>query len=193
MISKFCKFEAESLLCTVWINCSSDLKILQISRPSASNFKSFSRSLEHFFLKVGQNNFGNKIPFFVKVYVLWTFNICVFWSPKVVTCVICVSEKRSHAWLNGSGKKCQWKVWKSEAALLRIKSRIRLVFLVVGNHTIFSWNFVPFKPQQRGFIKSLKNHVPYARHYNLLLIWNRSQLLTVDFRPKNWRISLFST
>ena len=35
------------------MNCSSDLK----------NFKSFSRSLEQFFLTVGQNNFGNKIPF----------------------------------------------------------------------------------------------------------------------------------
>ena len=33
------------------------------SRPSASNFKSFSRSQEFFFLTVGQNNFGNKIPF----------------------------------------------------------------------------------------------------------------------------------
>ena len=35
---------------TVWINCSSDLK-------------SFSRSLEQFFLTVGQKNFGNKIPY----------------------------------------------------------------------------------------------------------------------------------
>ena len=34
------------------------------SRPSASNFKNFSRSLEQFFLTVGQNNFGNKIPIF---------------------------------------------------------------------------------------------------------------------------------
>ena len=49
---------------TVWINCSSDLKNFANSRPSASNFKSFSRSLEKFFLTaVGQNNFGNKIPF----------------------------------------------------------------------------------------------------------------------------------
>ena len=46
---------------TDWINFSSDLKN---SRPSASNFKSFSQSLEQFFLTVGQNNFGNKIPFF---------------------------------------------------------------------------------------------------------------------------------
>ena len=48
---------------TVWINCSSDLKFFENSRLSASNFKSFSRSLEQFFLTVGQNNFGNKIPF----------------------------------------------------------------------------------------------------------------------------------
>ena len=33
------------------------------SGPSASNFKSFSQSLEQFFLTEGQNNFGNKIPF----------------------------------------------------------------------------------------------------------------------------------
>ena len=32
------------------------------SQPSALNFKSFSRSLEQFFLTVGHNNFGNKIP-----------------------------------------------------------------------------------------------------------------------------------
>ena len=31
------------------------------SRPSASNFKNFSRSLEQFFLTVGQKSFGNKI------------------------------------------------------------------------------------------------------------------------------------
>ena len=49
---------------TVWINCSSDLKYFANSRPSASNFKHFSRSLKHFFLTVGQNTFGNKIPFF---------------------------------------------------------------------------------------------------------------------------------
>ena len=48
--------------CTVWINCSSDLKNFAISQPSASNFKSFSWSVEQFFLAVGQNNFGNKIP-----------------------------------------------------------------------------------------------------------------------------------
>ena len=38
-------------------------KVFTNSRPSASNFKSFSQSLEQFFLTVGQNNFGNKRPF----------------------------------------------------------------------------------------------------------------------------------
>ena len=46
---------------TVWINCSNDLKNFANSRPSASNFKSFSQT--NFFLTVGQNNFANKIPF----------------------------------------------------------------------------------------------------------------------------------
>ena len=40
-------------LFTVPINCSSYLKN---SWPSTSNFKSFSRSIEQFFLTVGQNN-----------------------------------------------------------------------------------------------------------------------------------------
>ena len=52
----FCPF-------TVWMNCSSDLKIFADSQPSASNFKSFSQSLDQFFLTVHQNNFVNKISF----------------------------------------------------------------------------------------------------------------------------------
>ena len=40
-----------------------DLVISKKSQSSAFNFKSFSRSLEHFFLTEGQNNFWNKIPF----------------------------------------------------------------------------------------------------------------------------------
>ena len=41
---------------------SSDLNIFENSRPSASNFKHFSHSLEQLFLTKGQNNFGKKIP-----------------------------------------------------------------------------------------------------------------------------------
>ena len=47
------------------MNCYSDLKIFANHRLSASNFKSFSRSLQIFFLTVGQYNFGNKVPLYV--------------------------------------------------------------------------------------------------------------------------------
>ena len=53
---------------TVWINCSSDLKSFANSWPS--NFKSFSWSLEQFFLTVCQNNFGNKIPLHIVMVLL---------------------------------------------------------------------------------------------------------------------------
>ena len=52
---------------TVQIDCSCDLKKL----PSASNFKSFSQSLEQFFLTEGQNKFWNEIPMFCKILHLW--------------------------------------------------------------------------------------------------------------------------
>ena len=55
------------------MNCSSDLKNFENFRSSASNFKSFSWSLEYFFLKLGQN----KIP----------FQFCS-WSWKASTCVL---------------------------------------------------------------------------------------------------------
>ena len=59
---------------TVWMNCSSDLKKILNYEPSSSNFKSFSRSQEQFFLTVSQNNFGNKIPcsYMYKVIFSWS-------------------------------------------------------------------------------------------------------------------------
>ena len=61
---------------TVWINCSSDFKNFENSRPSASNFKSFSLSQEQFFLTEGQSNFGNKIPYLwncvTEIPISWT-------------------------------------------------------------------------------------------------------------------------
>ena len=76
---------------TVWINCSSDLKNFANSRPSASNFKSFSRSLEQFFLTVGQNNFGNKIPFpsfFLHFLSLFPINyVFDIWNPDMRTSI----------------------------------------------------------------------------------------------------------
>ena len=64
---KLLKFEAESREFS---------KFLKNSRPSALNFKSFSRSLEQFFLTVGQNNFGNKIP-----YLIFCREICGDFQP----------------------------------------------------------------------------------------------------------------
>ena len=51
---------------TVQINCSSDFKKFANFWRSASNFQIFSRSIKQFFLTVGQNNSGNKIPFLPK-------------------------------------------------------------------------------------------------------------------------------
>ena len=56
------------------------------SRPSVSNFKSFSQSLDQFFLTVGQNNFGNKIPFLKLNYSSQdTVGWLGFWS-QIVAC-----------------------------------------------------------------------------------------------------------
>ena len=53
---------------TVRIDCY--LKYFANFRPSASNFNFFFWSLEQFFLTVGQNNFGNKMPFLYAQMVL---------------------------------------------------------------------------------------------------------------------------
>ena len=44
-----------------WKICPSDLKVFANSRPSTSNSKSFSESMEQFFLTIGQTNFRNTI------------------------------------------------------------------------------------------------------------------------------------
>ena len=68
--------------CLNIINCSSDLKNFANSRPSASNFKSFSRSLEQFFVTVGQNNFGSKIPLILTVSTNGLQVIQMIWMQK---------------------------------------------------------------------------------------------------------------
>ena len=64
----------------MWINCSSDLKIIENWWPAAANFKSFSRLRKQFFLTVSQNNFGNKLPFSN----LSIFVFLNFWSTTLV-------------------------------------------------------------------------------------------------------------
>ena len=68
---------------TVWKNCSSDLKNFANSQPSATNFKTFPRSLEQFFLTVGQNNFGNKIPF-PHIWWIFSWGKIIFFAPSMI-------------------------------------------------------------------------------------------------------------
>ena len=98
---------------TVWINCSGDLKKYSNSRPSASNFKSFSRSLEWLFLTVGQNNFDNKIPFlfisFLENYSYSTkikvFNFKLFLRLQILhSCARLEPSQMDPKWCRGSKK-----------------------------------------------------------------------------------------
>ena len=70
-------------LFTVWIICSNDLKNFANTRPSASNFKSFSRSPRTIFSHtIGQNNFGNKIPLISCVETKLACEHCKLFSPE---------------------------------------------------------------------------------------------------------------
>ena len=81
---------------TVRINWSRDLQIFANSWLSASNLKSFSPSLEQFFLTVCQNNFENKIQFlhhsFSKLWNQVTFSSLSRW--KILTL-----EKMKTGWV----------------------------------------------------------------------------------------------
>ena len=93
---------------TAWIDCSSDLKNFANSQPSASKFKSFSRSLEQFFLTVGQKNFGNKIPLTLNFdATLVKYWICLFFHHnffvgKLISNsknhIICFTNQESKIW-----------------------------------------------------------------------------------------------
>ena len=78
---------------TVWINCSSDLKKIEKSRPSASNFKSFSRSLEQFFLTVGQHNFRTKIPYLLDLLLHCCKILFSAWSIVIIWKVVLWKSK----------------------------------------------------------------------------------------------------
>ena len=50
---------------------SSDREKLLKFEAEGREFAKFLRSLEQFFLTVGQNNFGNKLPFLTAVFLTW--------------------------------------------------------------------------------------------------------------------------
>ena len=62
------------------------------SRPSASNFKSFSRSLEQFFLTVSQNNFGNKIPFLYLFQIIYLIMIFINTVKNLLNLILTIYE-----------------------------------------------------------------------------------------------------
>ena len=73
-----------TLMATYFTVCSSDLKNFENSQPSASNFKSFSRSLKQYFLIVK--------PILVTKYQLMTFflkNAFCNLTRKVITETSC--------------------------------------------------------------------------------------------------------
>ena len=61
----------------IWINCLGDLDL----QPRIQ--KSFSRSLEQFFLPAGQNHFGNKICFLKLGLILSTHTIKRLFDPHI--------------------------------------------------------------------------------------------------------------
>ena len=59
-----------------------DLKMLQILSLQPRTSKGFSGLREHFFLTVGQNNFGSKIPrkrLYFRVKTTWV-EVCTIWT-----------------------------------------------------------------------------------------------------------------
>ena len=95
---------------TVWINCSSDLICFANSLPSASNFKSFFRSLEHFFLTVGHNIFANIIPFVI---------FPIFFFADFSRCNVGLWSGFDRSWRNGPSCSyqfvCKIQLWVSES------------------------------------------------------------------------------
>ena len=88
---------------TVWTNCSSDLKNFANSWPSVSNFKKISWSLEQFFLTVGQNNFGNKMPCFCWkncFFSLWQKQSFLLRKQKFASGFFCTWHNVSSQFLN---------------------------------------------------------------------------------------------
>ena len=74
-------------------------KFFANSRPSASNFKSFSRSLGQFFLTVGQNNFGNKIPLLLKWNIVKSITVKCKRTYSVCNSVFTITGGKFSSWI----------------------------------------------------------------------------------------------
>ena len=114
---------------TVRTNWSSDLKIFVNSLPSASNFKSSSRSHEQFLLTVGQNNFGNKIPISM---LMWIFDFPVL---QAFTSTYREQTRRKEGWNMPSVRRGKL-LFFSEKLLIFVKSNLSTLVI-----TVRLWNF----------------------------------------------------
>ena len=64
------------LIYQVWETSRNKLKKHSVTKNCSNVWiKSFSRSLEQFFLTVGQNNFGNKIPFILSTITSFSWDL----------------------------------------------------------------------------------------------------------------------
>ena len=128
---------------TVWINCSCDLKNFADSRPSALNFKRFSQSLEHFFLTVGQNNFGNKIPFqFAELSGWWQQYFWQNWGRFHLCGKEPSSHSKKHPYLSAWGAWMGWDIHKCVEHTLDSGINIGVRLLIFG---FFSRGYVLIK------------------------------------------------
>ena len=65
-------------------NCSSDREKLLKFEAESREFSKFLKSLEHFFLTVGQNNFGNKIPFLKILFDPYAIYLLPLWCKRIL-------------------------------------------------------------------------------------------------------------
>ena len=153
---------------TVRRNCSSDLKIFANSRPSASNFNFFSWSLEHFFLTVGQNNFGNKIPF-LKV---WFFLVQMF----PVQCNVRLCQDLLRYGQNTEMVKYEVGAWTQKPLpllrptifLKKLSAWFNLIFLIHRKLLNSSCTFSELYSKQPNYVCNLTekcNFMEYSDHF----------------------------
>ena len=146
-------------------------QIFANSQPSASNFKSFSRSLEQFFLTVGQNNFGNEIPFLIRI-------LCFYYSTDMNN--IATSKKISFQ----SDRFIQ----KMDNIVSCPRQELSLTFL---QSTIFLWSqqFWPWSLPQTFFscLQVFFFSVIVARQLlSSLACWKKKCQLLLLNQPKRW-------
>ena len=121
------------------------------SRPSALNFKSCFQSLEHFFLTVGQKNFGDKIPFLGPLFLA----LLIF----VIFILICNPQCTVQLLLFTSGS-----TWVSKplidmaaAVVRKITKFLSLAFLCAGNAWLKATSaYFSFKLQVRSYSRKLQ-------------------------------------